>query len=219
MKNIIKLFIRLVCMVCVAFITIQTVCAQSDEFATWTGVELNSKVTTRWNLSGSVEFRSKNSLKEADRVSLNLGVGYNVFSFFEIEGAYEVHYRNTGSEGWKFRHRYLVGAQGSVKCYNFKFALREYFQQTFTEGERESRLRSRIKIDYVPATWRIQPYFSMELYQPISDDAFFSIARMRYRPGMNVKLSRRCSCDFFYCRQYEPKQSANIIGIELSVSI
>ena len=59
MKNIIKLLIRLVCMVCLAFMAVHTACAQSDEFATWTGVKLNYKVTSRWNLSGAAEFRSK----------------------------------------------------------------------------------------------------------------------------------------------------------------
>lgn len=108
MKNIIKLLIRLVCMVCLAFMAVHTACAQSDEFATWTGVKLNYKVTSRWNLSGAAEFRSKNHLKEADRVSLNLGAGYNILSFLKLEGLYEVHYRNRGSEGWKFRHRYLA---------------------------------------------------------------------------------------------------------------
>ena len=85
MKNIIKLLIRLVCMVCLAFMTVHTACAQSDEFATWTGVKLNYKVTSRWNLSGAAEFRSKNHLKEADRVSLNLGTGYNILSFLKLE--------------------------------------------------------------------------------------------------------------------------------------
>ena len=56
MKNIIKLLIRLVCMVCLTFMAVHTACAQSDEFATWTGVKLNYKVTSRWNLSGAAEF-------------------------------------------------------------------------------------------------------------------------------------------------------------------
>ena len=142
MKNIIKLLIRLVCMVCLAFMAVHTACAQSDEFATWTGVKLNYKVTSRWNLSGAAEFRSKNHLKEADRVSLNLGTGYNILSFLKLEGLYEVHYRNRGSEGWKFRHRYLAGAQGYLKCHDFKLSLREFFQQTFFEGDVESRLRT-----------------------------------------------------------------------------
>lgn len=219
MKNIIKLLIRLVCMVCLTFMAVHTACAQSDEFATWTGVKLNYKVTSRWNLSGAAEFRSKNHLKEADRVSLNLGAGYNILSFLKLEGLYEVHYRNRGSEGWKFRHRYLAGAQGYLKCHDFKLSLREFFQQTFFEGDVESRLRSRIKIDYAPVSWKVQLYFSVELYQPIGEDVFFSIARMRYRPGVNVKLSSQCSCNVFYCHQYEPKRSANIVGIEFSVSI
>lgn len=135
----------------------------------------------------------------------------------KISGIYELHYRNRGSDGWKFRHRYLIGPQASVKGGNFKFSLREYFQQTISEGEAESRLRSRIKAEYVPTSWTLHPYFSAELYQPIGGEAFFSIARMRYRPGINVRISRKCSCDVFYCRQYEPVRSINIVGLEFLV--
>ena len=48
MKNIIKFLIRLVCMVCLTFMAVHTACAQSDEFATWTGVKLNYKVTVSY---------------------------------------------------------------------------------------------------------------------------------------------------------------------------
>mgnify|MGYP007125538335 CR=1 FL=1 len=84
MKNIIKLLIRLVCMVCLTFMAVHTACAQSDEFATWTGVKLNYKVTSRWNLSGAAEFRSKNHLKEADRVSLNFGGWLQYIVFLKV---------------------------------------------------------------------------------------------------------------------------------------
>ena len=217
MKNKIRFALGWTCLVVLVLLPVCTVCAQSDDFTTWTGVKVHHRLATRWNVSAMAEFRSKNHLKEADRVSFNLGASYDICSFLKFSGAYELHYRTRGDEGWKFRHRYLLGPQASVKCRNFKFSLREYFQQTISEGETESRLRSRIKAEYVPASWALHPYFSAELYQPIGGEAFFSIARMRYRPGINIRISKRCSCDVFYCRQYEPERSVNIAGLEFSV--
>ena len=204
-------------LVILMLLPVRRVYAQSEDFATWTGVKVSHKVAPRWSLSAATEFRSKDHLKKADRVSLNLGASCDVLSFLKISGIYELHYRNRGSDGWKFRHRYLIGPQASVKGGYFKFSLREYFQQTISEGEAESRLRSRIKAEYVPTSWTLHPYFSAELYQPIGGDAFFSIARMRYRPGINVRISQKCSCDVFYCRQYEPVRSINIVGLEFLV--
>lgn len=207
------------CLAVSAALPVHTVCAQSADFTTWTGVKVSHEVASRWNLSAATEFRSKDHLRKADRVSLSLGAAYDIFSFLKLSGTYELHYRNRGSDGWKFRHRYLIGPQVSVRGGDVKFSLREYFQQTISEGEAESRLRSRLKAEYAPESWIVHPYFSAELYQPIGGKAFFSIARMRYRPGVNVRISRKCSYDVFYCRQYEPERSINIVGVEFSVTI
>ena len=193
--------------------------AQSDDFNTWTKFKVNHKIDSRFSVSGDLELRMKDDVSKLDRWGLTVGGSYRPYSFLNLGVGYETHLRNLGDSDWKFRHRYLAGAQGYLKCHDFKLSLREFFQQTFFEGDVESRLRSRIKIDYAPVSWKVQPYFSVELYQPIGEDVFFSIARMRYRPGVNVKLSSQCSCNVFYCRQYEPKRSANIVGIEFSVSI
>lgn len=196
------------------------VCAQADEFATWSMVRLNHQLRNDLRLSGAVEFRSKDDLKMADRWGGEIGLMYTVLSWLKVEGVYEVHYRNLGEDkGWKFRHRYNLGAQGTVGCGNFKVSLRERFQQTFSGGEVENRLRSRLKISYALDKPKLSLYFAPELYQPIGDRAFFRVARMRYRPGVEITCSKRCALDVFYCRQYESDNSRNIFGVEVKVAL
>ena len=151
-----------------------------------------------------------------------LSVGRNIlfltqiFSFLKAEAGYEIHHRDRGNEGWKFRHRYRVGATGSVKWQHFNFSLRERFQQTFSNGNVESRLRSRLKAGYSPQRGIVSPYFSIELYQAIGDAAFWDVARMRYRPGVEIDITDRWSLDVFYCYQYEPDKKKHIAGVECS---
>ena len=144
---------------------------------------------------------------------------YNLLPCLQVEGVYELHYRRLDKGEWKFRHRYNLGVQVSADWRDFKISLRERFQETFSEGNVENRLRSRLKISYGPDKWRVKPYFAPELYQPIGDRAFFRVARMRYRPGVEIRLARRCSADVFYCRQYEPGNSRNIFGVEVGISL
>lgn len=193
--------------------------AQNADFCTWTKVKTNYEFAENWELITDLEFRSKDNVREADRVGLNLGVNYQAWPFLQLESSYEIHYRNREKGVWKFRHRYKLGAQASVKVKPWKFSLRERIQQTFSEGDLETRLRSRLKLDYAPERWKIQPYFSVEFYLPIGDAAFFQLARVRYRPGLNIDLSKSVSLDLFYCRQYESEQSKNIFGIELDVDL
>lgn len=193
--------------------------AQADEFATWSMIRVNHKILPDLKFSAAVEFRSKADLKQADRWGGDAGIMYNLLPCLQVEGVYELHYRRLDKGEWKFRHRYNLGVQVSADWRDFKISLRERFQETFSEGNVENRLRSRLKISYGPDKWRVKPYFAPELYQPIGDRAFFRVARMRYRPGVEIRLARRCSADVFYCRQYEPGNSRNIFGVEVGISL
>lgn len=193
--------------------------AQADEFATWSMIRVNHKILPDLKFSAAVEFRSKADLKQADRWGGDAGIMYNLLPCLQVEGVYELHYRRLDKGEWKFRHRYNLGVQVSADWGDFKISLRERFQETFSEGNVENRLRSRLKISYGPDKWRVKPYFAPELYQPIGDRAFFRVARMRYRPGVEIRLARRCSADVFYCRQYEPGNSRNIFGVEVGISL
>ncbi|WP_455587429.1 DUF2490 domain-containing protein [Bacteroides sp.] len=185
-----------------------------DDFTTWTSMKVSHEPISGLAVVGKLELRTQDSMKSFDRWGAALETNYRILSFLKIEAGYEIHYRDRGDEGWKFRHRYRIGATGSVKWQQFNFSLREYFQQTFDEGELESRLRSRLKIAYEPDKWKVSPYFSTELYQAIGDAAFWDVMRMRYRPGVEFELSKKWNLDLFYCYQYEPDKSKHIVGVE-----
>ena len=190
--------------------------AQSDDFTTWTTMKVSHKFTSHFTMTGKMELRTKDSMKTMDRWGTSLSGSYQLFPFLKAEGGYELHHRDRGIEGWKYRHRYNLGVTGSVEWQRMKFSLRERFQQTFSDGNAENRLRSRLKVGYEPKKGIFLPYFSAELYQAIGGAAFFDVARMRYRPGVEIEISDKWSLDVFYCYQYEPDKSKHIVGIECS---
>ena len=97
-------------------------------------------------------------------------------------------------------------------------SLRERFQQTFDRGESETRLRSRLKLGYAPKKGIVSPYFSIEIYQSLDDASFWRTARLRYRPGIEIDLTKRWSLDAFYCYQYESSRGKHIAGVEVGYS-
>lgn len=48
----------------------------------------------------------KDDLGKTDRWGLDVGGAYSVLPFLKVAAGYEIHYRNRGEAGWKFRHRY-----------------------------------------------------------------------------------------------------------------
>lgn len=198
--------------------TTSIVYAQSDDFTTWTNLQLKHKIDSRFAVSGGLELRTEDDMQAIDRWGVSVGGDYKALPFLAFELGYEAHYRNLGESEWKFRHRYRIGATASFQHQWLKVSLRERFQQTFNEGEAETRLRSRLKVAYAPQKGIVSPYFSLEIYQSLDDAPFWRAARMRYRPGIEIDLAKRWSLDAFYCYQYESSRGKHIAGIEIKYS-
>ena len=64
----------------------------------------------------------------------------------------------------------------------------------------------------------VSPYFSIEIYQSLDDAPFWRTARLRYRPGIEIDLTKRWSLDAFYCYQYESSRGKHIAGVEVGYS-
>ena len=190
--------------------------AQSDDFTTWTKFKVNHKIDSRFSVSGDLELRMKDDVSRLDRWGLTVGGSYRPCSFLNLGVGYETHLRNLGDSDWKLRHRYHISATANFRYQWLKVSLRERFQQTFDRGDSETRLRSRLKLSYAPTKGIVSPYFSIELYQAIGDAAFWDVARMRYRPGVEIDITDRWSLDVFYCYQYEPDKKKHIAGVECS---
>ena len=186
------IIIRVLLFVLLVVGTTSAMIAQDNDFATWTKFKVNHKIDSRFAVSGDLELRT--------------------------EDGYETHYRNLGEIGWKFRHRYRIGATASFRYQWLKMSLRERFQQTFDRGESETRLRSRLKLGYAPQKGIVSPYFSIEIYQSLDDAPFWRTARLRYRPGIEIDLTKRWSLDAFYCYQYESSRGKHIAGVEVGYS-
>ena len=125
-------------------------------------------------------------------------VGHTLYSLFlKIAAGYEVHYRNRGEAGWKFRHRYHFDGTLSTRVHRLKVSLRERFQHTFDSNNDELRWRSRVKLAYDIPKCKIEPYASVEMYNGLNRGEKFDVQRMRYRGGVVLPLSSDWEADVF----------------------
>ncbi len=207
------------CFICLFLLgSIFSVKAQDDGLSTWFSMRVNHRIAKKVSMSAIAELRMDDSFQTFDRWGLALNADYRFLPFMRIEGGYEIHHRDRGEAGWKFRQRYGVGLIAHAKWGLFQFSLRERFQQTFQEGDIESNLRSRAEIAFVPHNSILSPYFSTELYQQVGHQSFWSVDRIRYRPGLDIQISKKWALDLFYCFQYAPGGNKHIAGIECSFS-
>ena len=148
------------------------------------------KLKPALTVSGALEWRTKDDLGKTDRWGLKVGGSYKPLSFLKLGAGYETHYRNRGTDGWKFRHRYHVDGTLSARAQRVKLSLRERFQHTFDGHTDELRLRSRAKVAYDIPKCKLEPYASAEMYNGLNRTEHFGVKRMRYRGGITVALVR-----------------------------
>lgn len=195
-------------------INIGEIRAQEADYTIWTKMGVKYEALPALTFSGNLEWRTKDHISMTDRWGLDAGVSYKMFSFLKLGGGYEIHYRNRGDEGWKFRHRYHFDGTFSGRILRFKLSLRERFQHTFDKEEKEFRLRSRLKLAYDIPRCKLEPYVSVEMYNGLGQGEHFELARMRYRAGLNFPLAKQWEAETFYCRQWEQDGKKNIFGVE-----
>lgn len=195
-------------------INIGEIRAQEADYTIWTKMGVKYEALPALTFLGNLEWRTKDHISMTDRWGLDAGVSYKMFSFLKLGGGYEIHYRNRGDEGWKFRHRYHFDGTFSGRILRFKLSLRERFQHTFDKEEKEFRLRSRLKLAYDIPRCKLEPYVSVEMYNGLGQGEHFELARMRYRAGLNFPLAKQWEAETFYCRQWEQDGKKNIFGVE-----
>ena len=193
--------------------------AQEKDFATWANAGFEYKLKPALTVSGGLEWRTKDDLGKTDRWGLDVGGAYSVLPFLKVAAGYEIHYRNRGEAGWKFRHRYHFDGTLSTRVQRLKVSLRERFQHTFDSSGDEFRWRSRVKLAYDIPKCKIEPYASVEMYNGLNRGERFDVQRMRYRGGVVLPLFSDCwEADVFYCRQWESKARKNIVGVACTYS-
>ncbi len=200
------------------FVALPFLYAQEKDFTTWASAGFKYKIKPDFVLSGKLEWRTKDNLDKTDRWGVDVGGKYTLFPFLNLGAGYEVHYRNRGDAGWKFRHRYHLDGTLSTRVLGFKLSLRERFQHTMEGSKDDLHLRSRFQLGYGIPKWDIEPYVSVEMYNSLSRGDHFDVSRMRYRGGVVLPLSPRWEADVFYCRQWEKEIIKNIVGVACTYS-
>ena len=73
--------------------------SQNDGLSTWFAMRVNHRFNNRFLLLANAELRVDDTFKQVDRWGLAFYGEYRIWSFLRVEGGYEVHHRDTGSDG------------------------------------------------------------------------------------------------------------------------
>lgn len=201
------------------------------DFRARLSAELDKRIVRGLHLNLSEEFRLKDDFSSVDRFYTTVGLTWKTCPYFKIGAGYTLMnlHRRDDAGGWKWdlRHRATLDLTGMYSAGQFKFSLRERFQLTHRTGDMNIyqnprnafALRSRLKAAWAPQNRPVEPYMSVELRNTLNNVHFNSpsytaepgdnisyndvyINRVRIQPGVEWRLTRRQTLDFFLLADY-----------------
>ncbi|WP_088656153.1 DUF2490 domain-containing protein [Geofilum rhodophaeum] len=185
--------------------------AQSSSPAWWGSVELEKELGAKMSVELEQEYRYFLRSGTTDRWGTSLQSDYAFFKNFKAGVGYSWLYQyKSDDDCFASRHRYFIHAKYSVKLAGFKFSLREKFQSTYRDADRESvkysprnALKSQLSIACNVKSLRLRPYTEFSLRHPLNNPDGNSLEDYRWSTGVVFKLTKKAGLDVFYLLDHD----------------
>lgn len=204
---------------------------KSDDFGMWGELNVEKKLSKKWNVGLGLEYRSRNNMKTCDRFSVGADVGYKVNDWLKVTVGYTLlddHFYKENNKGtkyadyWGLRHRINVTFTLSHSFDKFNVSLRERWQYTYRQEKTVQRY-------YVNTTathdageeadehtyngkgknvWRncLQlKYKVSSVWRPyVNAETYVAkgLDKIRYAAGTEIRLNKQHSLDVKYMYQH-----------------
>lgn len=195
-------------------ITAEISFSQKKDFGIWYNIETEYQITKKLELELSTTIRTFENASKIEEAFLEGGVSYKFNNYFAVAASYRIIENIEDDGSYHLRHKWFIGATGSLPLGDFDLSGRLRFQKrykTFYEDEDDkipnSHCRFRLKLDYDTPTSPFNPYVSAEIFLPVFNEPGKLIDRTRFTAGVELKITNRSSAEggFIYIRDYLPR--------------
>ncbi len=226
------------------FMMLMPLCAIAQDFGLDINVGLKKKIIKGLNISAAFEVRTQDMSSELERLDAGIDISYKPIDYFKFgigynfidkyEPKHETDSGNIVDNYWSPRNRVNVYVTGIFPVENFEISLRERYQYTHRSESKAAKmnslgvaqgdkiieakdyhvLRSRVLASYKIKPIHLSPYFSIELYNDLTQS--FSIDKVKLTAGMGYSLKKHHDFDLFY--RYtagiaNPEDECHLIGL------
>ncbi len=192
--------------------------AQTEQMNTWIELEFRKDFLKKLEFSLTPEVRLKEQF-QVDEYLLQAQLGYELFPFLEIAGAYRISEEVKRSRNEVY-HRYAFDVQAKKEIQRFEASFRgrltNYSEASFEDPG--TYFRPRAKVEYDVKNNKIRPFVSYELFRNLSEKAFH---KWRFDAGFTRDLGKIHRVGLYYRLHdyFTDKDSVHILGIEYRIKI
>jgi len=169
---------------------------QVRDFQSWWELELNKKISDRWDLEGEVEQRFKNNSLQYSRTLFTLGASFDLMDFLTLGGGLRSIFVTDREQSLYARYRSHLDLTADHDLNGFTFSLRTRLQHGFEDFSalREFSLntlvnRNRLKASYHIFGTKFDGFVLVESYHGSGRDSKWITFAMRYSAGATYSPS------------------------------
>lgn len=177
--------------------------ANDFDFGTWTKVGIKAPIAEKLSATVDLELRTQDMVTKINTTRAHFILGYSFNKYFKVAAAYSPIL--SGSSVWK--HRYTIDATGSVKISKVSLSLRERWQQTFTDGVADTRLRSQLQAK-LSTNSIFKPYISVEPHLSLINKS--GMPECRFTAGTDMAFDKHNSLQMFLVFTHQPKKNDHL---------
>jgi len=225
---------------------LQNINAQDNDYGFWTSLNFKKNISKKLDASLGGEFRTRDKFNNVNSYNAKANLSYDILPFLKASVDYKYINKKELSEitkknnyipsYWSPRHSFRFSLKGEYEWNNFELSLRERYQYTYQSslsvekydletGERKDNeyidadsdniLRSRFQLNWNIKKKNYKPFISYELFNNLSD---LNLKKTRFKLGMEYKINKHNSFDFYYCHQNDRDDlNEHILGVSYDI--
>lgn len=167
--------------------------AQTDDFQTWSSIEIKKKIDKKLSFALEDELRFCNNSTAFSKNSVSLTGTYSLHKKLRLGAGYQYSYANDFDDGFVKGHRLMLNATLRHKTESdIVFSLRERFQTDWSSAPDEYAslcLRHKLQVAYSNKSLDWSPFASVELTQALNNPVQNTIVRIRAFAGCEYSIN------------------------------
>lgn len=210
------------------------VLSQENDFGMWNTFNLEYKITQKFSIEATEEFRLKENLSQVNLFYTNIGFSYK-FGSFKVSPVYRFIQKRFDDGYYGLKHRLMLDVS-----YKTKFSIISFSTRTRLQGELaypgadplgnmpEYYWRQKFDFKFDLNSSRLTPYVGTELriqfYTPhIKEFQGFGFSRTRVYAGFDYEINKMNTIGIYYLSQLDfqvnDPTALYILGLEYSLTL
>lgn len=202
--------------------------SQKQDFGLWTGIEVENKLSKRFDLAMELGNRWKDNLAQRDESFASVGISWSKKAW-----SFATNYRfanEKNKDNYNLAHRFYLQGKYDFEFNRFSLSNRSRIQMQYKNINRsengklpESLFRNRLSLDYNIKGIPLKPEISYEFFYKINNYATKQIEKSRFILGLGYKINKDNQVGLSFITQKtvnQPNPSKKyILGIDYKLEI